>query len=1108
MFIKKYPILIEAKNRLRALSTGDETVLFVSTSDGKARVQVKEVSASNFDQAWQKAQRYLEKFRVLPKWLKLEVQTSYERLSPEAATLRINQVERNNYFPFGIAFKKDGSCSFTTQEIVGNALLTPSPEHKIGVNAAKLQLNENNLKGYIKRKYRLAVSDPLNYFDTEWAFFQTEGLFIEGGKIFTLETAFFGNGTRVVTQDNQQERIAAVITHGRHYLANQITADGSFIYGYFPTYNKRIPGYNSVRHYSSLYALLETVEHQQKNDPTADTTALLAKIKLGIDWGLANLTLEKDGIPYVLEKLKKGGELKLGAQAMVILMLAKYEEITQLKTYHQAMLDFLEGIKTFIDPEGNTTHVLNDDLTVKESFRIVYYDGEALFAIMRAYPFTQDDQWLALGELLMKRFIKGSYERYHDHWLSYSVNELTTYVPKKEYFEFGVKNALNHLSFMENRDTAYPTFLELLVAARKMFVRIENSEFQGQLFRSTEYQRLIDVTEKRAIHELRTGVMWPELAQYCASPATIAYGFYARHDRMRMRIDDAEHFLSGFINYTYLLTDPELAVKLKPAAAVKAPVAKAKQDQSKALAIGGGDIYNKVPAKGKVTTTPTVFDTAQAVANLKSLTAAQELKLDFSQFTGQFLDAALAADLQVDDFEYFPYPYPTASTHTAFLNLSDERIHQITKGKKNWTDREQFILTYQDRFSLIVTEQPIEALAGKKAQFIVPNVWDFMHEVAAYLRNDFAGPVIAMTGSVGKSSTRLMINHLLNGQFNILSNRGNHNVRLATPLYMAKLIQKPEILSLELSLNTLNSRDKGAQSTLVQPTIAILTSVGFAHMEGTDNSLSLIAEVKSRIFEGLDAHGTAIINADIDQEALDIALTEAKKQTSHILTYSMTGNGEADINLIMMKTLKELTEVTVSYQQQYYTYYLKMSSPGMVENSLAAFLTLISLGLNPEDYFERFTTFKSLPKVMALHTGYLTDKKVAIIDDTHNAAIPSMINAIQAFSAQLPYYSGAKILALGQVANLGEHAQALHELLIPYINDSGADFFFGYGKAMREVVDKVSIPSAYFDNMDDYVAKILATATEQSFILLKGSVSESDYSHISGRLIGQLRQER
>lgn len=144
---------------------------------------------------------------------------------------------------------------------------------------------------------------------------------------------------------------------------------------------------------------------------------------------------------------------------------------------------------------------------------------------------------------------------------------------------------------------------------------------------------------------------------------------------------------------------------------------------------------------------------------------------------------------------------------------------------------------------------------------------------------------------------------------------------------------------------------------------------------------------------------------------------------------------------------------------------------------------------------------------MASHTGYLEGKEVAIIDDTHNAAIPSMINGIRAFSEKTPYYSGKKLLVLGQVADLGEHTEALHQRLIPIIDASGADLLLAYGEGMKTVVAGTTIPAEHFENMDCYVERILEEVTDQSLILLKGSVSDSDYHQISGRLLKLLASE-
>ena len=540
-------LLEKAKEVLLKQAPEGEIYFFVTTCSEDKRGKVWQTTGKNFERAWIKVERYLKKYIVFPKWLKIEFVDSWQEVTADEGKEAFQKIQRNNYFRYGVKFKKDNSFTFMPEEIVGNALLVPHQEHSIVKKDARLQLDEGNMRGYIKRKYQKGLTNPLACFDESWSFFTKKGIFIEDNKIYPLETEQSGQGIRKIDQENQVEMLDQAIYRGADFLVNQITETGKFVYGYFPAYGKVLRSYNSVRHYSSLYALLEAYEYLREQGTASEE--FLEKIEQGLTWGLMNLTQISDGDYYVAEWLKDGVELKLGAQAMVILALSKYQTVTGSKQFLPAMKKFLQGMKSFIDETGATTHVLDEHLQKKEKFRIIYYDGEALFAIMRAYPLVLRNEWLELAERLMNHFIDADYQRYHDHWLSYSVNELTSYVPKRKYFEFGVKNALENLRFIERRDTAYPTMLELVVAAVKMFSRIEELDLGEPLFSSADFSWLRSVMEKRALHELRTGTMWPELAMFFAKPETIAGGFYCRHDRCRMRIDDAEHFLSGLINY-------------------------------------------------------------------------------------------------------------------------------------------------------------------------------------------------------------------------------------------------------------------------------------------------------------------------------------------------------------------------------------------------------------------------------------------------------------------------------------------------------------------------------------------------------------------------------
>ncbi len=97
-------------------------------------------------------------------------------------------------------------------------------------------------------------------------------------------------------------------------------------------------------------------------------------------------------------------------------------------------------------------------------------------------------------------------------------------------------------------------------------------------------------------------------------------------------------------------------------------------------------------------------------------------------------------------------------------------------------------------------------------------------QISEKIRSNFVQPIVAITGSAGKTSTRMMISHLFQNE-KVLENRGNHNVRFAIPLYLSKLVSEPDMLNLEVSVNALNSYDTGSMSNLVQPEIAIVTSI-------------------------------------------------------------------------------------------------------------------------------------------------------------------------------------------------------------------------------------------------------------------------------------------
>lgn len=521
-----------------------QTHLFLSVSNGKERAKVRNVRGETLEDSldWVKQ----ELIKVDAPHVRVDAVTNIQEYSYGELMTRLSLVKRNNYFRTGIAFDRKFKIAFLGEEIMGSALIRPSKNHKVGFNNPELSINMPNLERYVQRKYNVPLKDKLK--QKTFYLFTTQGFYFEEGEWIKLSTKPEQEGIRETNYGLLPKQIDHAITYGEDFLFRQIKDSGQFIYGYYPTYDYALTGYNSVRHFSSVYALLEAQEYLGKEEE-------LKRSEQAMDWGAEHLLLEKDGAQYVKEQARSGISIKLGAQALAILAMAKFQTITGNTKYETLINQLIQGIENrFVSETGETTHILNEELETKKKFNIIYYDGEAVFSILRGYAITKNDRHLQLAKKLFDRFVEKRYERYHDHWLSYATNEILLYLNDKKYYEFGLKNAFENMNFIEFRDTAYPTLLELLMAAIKMTDKVKETSYfkQGeftQFVSKIDFWRLRQVAAKRAEIEIEKGVMFPEMAMFMKCPERIVHGFYTRHDKFRMRIDDQEHFLSGLINF-------------------------------------------------------------------------------------------------------------------------------------------------------------------------------------------------------------------------------------------------------------------------------------------------------------------------------------------------------------------------------------------------------------------------------------------------------------------------------------------------------------------------------------------------------------------------------
>jgi hypothetical protein len=514
-------------------------VVFVAMGDGASRARVTAARAAGAEEAWQKAGdaalALTQRIGLQPRRMRVEIVDEVEPMSWGELKARLSRTKRN-YFNRGVSFDAKFELALLAPEINGSAIFyNGTVEHA--------EPNPGNLRLHGQRRFGRDIEFPAADDAPVWCF-TTRGAYVDAEGAWPLTAKGQAAGYRTLPEWNAGE-VRRLVDTASDYLAAQVKPTGEFYYGWFPCFDRPIPTYNTLRHASSTYALLEAWELTRSDMQKEAIDRSLAFLK-------SRLIRQVDlpGGTRAAYLLDVGNEIKLGGNAVCLLALVKYTELTGDAQYQPLMEQLALGIQAMQDPQsGRFAHVLNyPALDVKDAFRVIYYDGEAAFGLMRLYGLTRDPRWLAVVEKAFEHFIAAEHWRAHDHWLSYCVNELTRYRPETRYYEFGLRNVADYLDFVLQRITTFPTLLELMMAARDMVARLDADPALRPLLEGLDRGKFDRALEHRARY-LANGYFWPELAMFFRNPDRVAGSFFIKHHSFRVRIDDVEHYLSGLVAY-------------------------------------------------------------------------------------------------------------------------------------------------------------------------------------------------------------------------------------------------------------------------------------------------------------------------------------------------------------------------------------------------------------------------------------------------------------------------------------------------------------------------------------------------------------------------------
>ena len=358
-------------------------------------------------------------------------------------------------------------------------------------------------------------------------------------------------------------------------------------------------------------------------------------------------------------------------------------------------------------------------------------------------------------------------------------------------------------------------------------------------------------------------------------------------------------------------------------------------------------------------------------------------------------------------------------------------------------------------------------------QIVVKSTLDFIQSFASYiLKTNKKLKRFGITGTNGKTTTKEMLNNILNQKFNVLATKGNLNNQIGLPLTIFNLTNSTEIIILEMGTNSKGEIERLAE--IARPNFATITNIGKGHIEGLKNKENVFKE-KSNIIKYFNPESNFSFNLD-DEYIKNLY----SKINCDKISYSIMN--DADI------TAKDISEDFSSFNLLFKRkkYPIKLRDPGInnIYNSLCSCGLALKANLEIELIIKGINSFEGMVnrfKITNLKNGNV------IINDTYNANPESMIRAIE--MTNKIFFNKKKIAILGSMLELGDSSNYEHQQISKNIKINKFDELYSYGNNSKDYSKNLdsNIKFAELSEHDDIKEYIDLNSITNTVILVKGS---------------------
>jgi UDP-N-acetylmuramoyl-tripeptide--D-alanyl-D-alanine ligase len=353
------------------------------------------------------------------------------------------------------------------------------------------------------------------------------------------------------------------------------------------------------------------------------------------------------------------------------------------------------------------------------------------------------------------------------------------------------------------------------------------------------------------------------------------------------------------------------------------------------------------------------------------------------------------------------------------------------------------------------------------AQVVVDDTRVGLGRLAAHWRERFDIPLVALTGSNGKTTVKEMLASILavhaGGAERVLATRGNLNNDIGMPLTLLALRQQHRFAVIEMGMN--HEREIDYLTRLAQPTVALVNNAHRAHV-GLLGSVEAIARAKGEIYAGLGPDGIAVVNADdrfadywrglnAQRRIITFGLRDADVRTAALPSRFITPGGEFGVSL-------------------------QVPGEHNLRNALAACAAACALGVPARAMqagLERFAGVAGRLQRRRAPSG------AVVIDDSYNANPESMKAAIQVLAGT----AGRRVFVMGDMGELGTDAPRMHAEVGTFARSAGIDALLALGQASRSAVEAFGAGARYFADAASLEEAARRESQAGATILVKGS---------------------